>query len=237
MHAIRKADWMIPTGLVTLSLLPASAGLLRLSQITQGIVTEENARFLAAPWSASLHMVAVIIFSILGAFQFAPGFRQRSIRWHRMAGRIVLPAGFIVSLSGLWMTLTYPWVGFDGPELYALRILVGLLMTLFLSLSLHAILKRSIPQHKAWMIRAYALGLGAGTQVLTHIPWFLFPDQQSELFRTLCMGAGWGINGIVAECIIRWPYRGFLRKSPANIPAAIDEPGPRAASGARASKR
>lgn len=52
------------------------------------------------------------------------------------------------------------------------------------------------------MMRSYALGLGAGTQVFTHIPWLLFPSIQGELARTLCMAAGWGINLAVAEWLI-----------------------------------
>ncbi len=49
----------------------------------------------------------------------------------------------------------------------------------------------------------YALGLGAGTQALTHLPWFLFPGLQGELTRALLMGAGWIINLAVAEAVIR----------------------------------
>ena len=40
-------------------------------------------------------------------------------------------------------------------------------MILCLVLGLRAILRRDVPTHRAWMIRAYALGLGAGTQVVT----------------------------------------------------------------------
>ncbi len=50
------------------------------------------------------------------------------------------------------------------------------------------------------MMRSYALGLGAGTQVLTHIPWALFPQYHSEIFRTISMAAGWCIN----ICVVEW---------------------------------
>ncbi len=75
-------------------------------------------------------------------------------------------------------------------------------MALCLSLGLAAVLRRDIARHRAWMMRGYALGLGAGTQVLTHLPWFLFPSIQGELARTLFMAAGWGINLAVAEWLI-----------------------------------
>jgi hypothetical protein len=37
-------------------------------------------------------------------------------------------------------------------------------------LGIEAILARSFTAHGEWMLRAYALGLGASTQVLTHLP-------------------------------------------------------------------
>jgi uncharacterized membrane protein len=202
MNSTRKADWMIPAGLITLSIIPAFAGAARLQQILEDTRTEDTARFLDSPWPMTLHIVAATLFCVLGAFQFAPGLRKRRLQWHRMAGRLLVPCGFTASLTGLWMTQFYPSVGFDGPALYWLRLAVGILMTWFLGHSLRAILKMDVPGHRAWMIRAYALGLGAGTQVITHIPWFLFPDLQSELFRSICMGAGWGINMIAAEYAI-----------------------------------
>lgn len=202
MDATRKADWMIPTGLITLSIIPAFGGAARLHQIVEGTRTEDAARFLDSPWPVTLHVVAAILFCVLGAFQFAPGLRKRRLQWHRMAGRLLFLCGFVASLTGLWMTQFYPSVGFDGPALYCLRLAAGFLMTLFLGLSLRSILRLDVPGHRAWIIRAYALGMGAGTQVITHIPWFLLPDLQSELFRSICMGAGWGINMIVAEFAI-----------------------------------
>jgi hypothetical protein len=45
--------------------------------------------------------------------------------------------------------------------------------------------------------------LGAGTQVFTHVPWFLFFGTPNELTRALLMGAGWVINIAVVEWIIR----------------------------------
>lgn len=54
------------------------------------------------------------------------------------------------------------------------------------------------------MIRAYAIGLGAGTHVLTHVPWFiLMRVPPGELARGIMMGAAWVINIVVAEAILR----------------------------------
>ena len=63
--------------------------------------------------------------------------------------------------------------------------------------------RRDIARHRAWMMRGYAIALGAGTQGLTGLPYYLFESLQSELVRALTMGAGWAINLAVAEWIIR----------------------------------
>lgn len=159
------------------------------------VITADNARFFAAPLPVKLHIVSAVIFCALGAFQFSP-------RWHRAAGRLLVPCGLVVALSALWMTQFYPAIHFDGPFVYGLRLLVGTAMALFLCLGVAAVRRRDIPRHQAWMMRGYALGLGAGTQVLTHIPWFVFPSMQGELARTVCMAAGWGINLAVAQWFI-----------------------------------
>lgn len=203
-----RRDWLIPAGLLALSFIPALAGTLRLIQLGTGaVITPENARFFAAPLPVVLHLVSSLLFCVLGAFQFVPGLRRSKPAWHRIAGRLLVPAGLISAFSALWMTQFYP-VGiespasFDGPMLYVIRLVAGSAMALSLVLGVAAILRRDIAQHKAWMMRGYAIGLGAGTQAFTHLPWFLFPDIQGELARTLCMGAGWAINLAVAEWFI-----------------------------------
>jgi hypothetical protein len=110
-----KSDWLIPAALIALSMVPAVAGIVRLAQLAGGAaITPENARFFAAPLPVVLHIPAVIVYSILGAFQFSPGFRRRHRGWHRAAGRVLVPCGLLVALSGLWMAHFYPWPEGDG---------------------------------------------------------------------------------------------------------------------------
>jgi uncharacterized membrane protein len=200
-----KTDWLIPAGLIVLSLIPIAAGTVRVVQLGGGgPITPDNARFFAAPWPAVLHIVSAVVYCVLGAFQFVPSLRRSYPHWHRMAGRVLVACGLVVALTGLWMTQFYaratePPASFDGSWLYAIRLLAGSAMAVSLCLGFAAVRRRDIPHHRAWMMRAYALGLGAGTQVFTHIPWFLLPSIQGELTRTLCMGAGWVINLAVAE--------------------------------------
>ena len=128
MNSTRK-DWLIPAGLVALSLVPAIAGTVRLTQLAGGAeITPENARFFASPLPVVLHIPAVIVYSILGAFQFSPGFRRRNRRWHRAAGKILVPRGLLAALSGLWMAHFYPWPAGDGQAVYLEHLVVGAAM-------------------------------------------------------------------------------------------------------------
>jgi uncharacterized membrane protein len=205
-QASRASEWFVPAGLLLLSFIPIAGGAFRLTQLAGGAqITPANARFFASPLPVVLHVFSVTIFSLLGAFQFAPGFRRRHLAWHRAAGRILIPSGLMVALCGLWMTLFYPWPKGDGELLYGFRLLFGSLMLVSILLGVAAIQRRNFVQHGHWMMRGYALGLGAGTQALTLMAWEVFLGKPEEFPRALLMGASWVINLIVAEWIIRKP--------------------------------
>lgn len=203
MRRSRVADSLAVAGLVLLGIVPGIAGSVRLHQIAGGIATSDNARFLAMPWPVVVHIVGAVLFALPGALQFSAELRRRRMQWHRLAGFILVPSGFAVSLSGLWMAQFYPSVGLDGVAVYWMRIVVGVLMTVALWLGVSAVRRRDIGAHRAWMTRAYALGMGAGTQVFTHVPLMIGPSLRSELSRAIAMGAGWAINALVAEFLIQ----------------------------------
>ncbi len=203
MTSSTKSEWFNPAGLIALSFVPVLAGTFRLIQLGGGAdITPDNARFFATPLPVVLHIISVTIYCVLGAFQFAPGFRRRRPDWHRVAGRVVVPCGLVAALTGLWMAQFYPRPQFDGTLLYAIRLLVGSAMVLFIYLGMAAIWRGDILGHHPWMMRGYALGLGAGTQVLTHLPWYLFPSIRGEQTRAALMGAGWASNLALVEWIL-----------------------------------
>ena len=132
-----------------------------------------------------------------------PAFRRRRPGWHRVAGRLLVPCGLLVGLSALWMTLFYPRPAGAGDLLSALRLLFGSAMVVSIVLGFTAIRRGDVKRHRAWMMRGYAIGLGAGTQVLTLMVGELILGPPNELSRALLMGAGWVINLAVAEWAIR----------------------------------
>ncbi|HMV41534.1 MAG TPA: DUF2306 domain-containing protein [Leptospiraceae bacterium] len=201
----KKSEWFLLIGLIVLVIVPTLAGIVRIFNLGSAEAFQpENIRFTKSPISITLHVVSSILFSILGIFQIIPSFRIPNLKWHRRIGRVLLPIGFISSLTGLYMTQFYPKVETDGPTLYFIRLLVGFVMTLFLILAVYTVLNKKFRDHGNWMIRAYALGLGASTQVITHLPWLITTGQlPTGLTRDMAMGAGWLINLAIVEWRIR----------------------------------
>jgi uncharacterized membrane protein len=188
---------------VALSAIPVAAGVLRLVQLAGGpAVIPADHRFAGFPLPLVVHIVAAASFALVGILQFMPRFRRRHRAWHRRAGRVLSVAGLLVAISALWMTLFYAPQPGTGDLLYLLRLGFAAAMATCLVLGFTAVRRRDIAAHRAWMIRAYAIGLGAGTQALTEgIGGALFGA--GEVRGDLAKGAGWVINLAVAEWSIR----------------------------------
>ena len=199
-----RRAWLVPAGLVILSLVPAIAGTARVAELAGNPeITAANERFVRMPLPVLLHILSAVPFSIIGAFQFSPEFRRRYRNWHRAAGRVLVLLGLMVALSGLWMTLAYPWANNDGGAVFVMRLVFGTAMLGSILRGIDAIRRREFNSHGDWMLRGYAIGLGAGTQVFTHLPYFILVGQPGELGRAVMMGAGWVINVAAAEYVIR----------------------------------
>ncbi len=199
----RRAGWWVPASLLALAVIPVLGGTGRMVELLGGPeVLPTDARFATSPAPLVVHIVAAVVYALLGAFQFSA--RLRRHKWHRRAGRLLVPLGLAVALSGLWMTLFYAQKEGTGDLLYVFRLLASSGMGIGIILGLVAIRSRDIPRHRAWMTRAYALALGAGTQAFTvGFGEALFG---AGVVRTdLMMGAAWVINLAVAEWFIRRP--------------------------------
>jgi uncharacterized membrane protein len=216
----RASTWRVPTALIALTIIPVIAGALRVLEIAGGPVTlPTNPRIDASPAPVIVHVAAVALFALLGALQFSAAIRRRRPGWHRRSGRMLVVAGLAVAGSGLWMTLFYPDAP-GGALLWAVRLLVGSGMAASIVLAFAAIRRRDIPTHRAWMIRAYALAAGAGTQLFTQgISGPAFGT--SDLPKALSMSAGWLINIAIAEWIIRRPAIRRRRRARATQARAV----------------
>ncbi|MFV2102995.1 DUF2306 domain-containing protein [Micromonospora sp. LOL_024] len=204
MRSSARSNYLIPTGLLVLSAVPVIAGSLRLAELAGGApVLPDGDRIASAPVPVVVHIVSVTVFSFLGAFQFAPGFRRRRPGWHRAAGRLLIPFGLLTALTGLWLTLFMPRAELDGDALAAIRVVVSVVMAMSIVVGFVAVRQRDFARHRAWMIRGYAIGVGAGTQFLTQVAWMGAVGPLTMSSKTGTMAAAWLINITLAEWIIR----------------------------------
>jgi hypothetical protein len=198
-----NSSWRLPVALVLLSLVPVVAGSLRLVAVAGGPqVLATNPRVDAFPTPVVLHVLAAALYAFLGALQFSARLRRRRPGWHRGSGRILVGAGLVVAGSAVWMTLSYPDAP-GGDLLWGIRLVVGSAMAASIVLGFAAIRRRDITAHRAWMIRAYALAVGAGTQVLTQgVGEGVFGT--GDLSTAISVGSGWAVNAVIAEWAIRF---------------------------------
>jgi hypothetical protein len=191
--------WLLPAGLIAFGLVPILANALRRVALAVGTAGSSGEGG-GMPLPVILHVVGATVFVVLGALQFSAGLRRRRPSWHRIAGRVAILAALLAASSGLW--LAFATLSDSSPLLFLFRLSAAAGLALCITFGFRAIRQRRLPQHRAWMIRAFAIGLGAATQVFT----LGFGERifgKSELGVALLNGAGWAINLAVAEWLIR----------------------------------
>jgi len=200
---MRRRDWLVPLLLTVYAILPLIPGAFRLIELGGGPqILPANPRATGAPLPIVIHILTAFVYTVAGAWQFSPALRRTS--WHRRAGRLLAPLGMGAAISGLYMTLVFP----TAPEYEALllvpvRLAVGTGMAVAIALALVAIIvRRDVPAHRAWMMRAYALGLGAATQLVIFLPAAPF-GAPTPMMASVLLSAAWVINLAVAEWIIQ----------------------------------
>lgn len=214
------SGWAVPVALVGLITIPVVAGSLRVVEVAGGpALLPVNPRITASPVPLVVHVVAAAVFALVGAWQFPARMRRRHRGWHRRAGRVLVVAGLLVAGSGLWMTLFYVDAP-GGTPLWAVRLVVASATGASLVLGFAAIRRRDVAAHRAWMIRAYALAVAAGTQTVTEgIGEALLGE--NDLSKFLGVTAGWVVNLAVAEWIIHRTGSRTRRRLPAPRTAPV----------------
>lgn len=183
--------------------IPIISAPLRIFQVLTDQLPPDAIRFNAVPWALFLHSLGGMTFGLLGPIQFSRAIKNRFGKFHRMSGRIFVVAGMMLALSALRLLVEFPssstWV------LVTARSVAGLGLMATLTLALIAIMNRDIAQHRNWMIRAYAIGMGAATIAFIQLPIFLIRGKALEgYFADSLFVLSWVINLTLAELVIRF---------------------------------
>ncbi len=158
---------------------------------------EVLANLFAKPWLL-LHVLGAVTALFVAPFQFQPGLRARAPGFHRWTGRVYAIGCLLGGAAGLMLALgssagPLATLGFGG-------LAIAWLVTT--SLGWRTALQRRFDQHRAWMIRSFALTFAAVTLRL-YLP--LIPLTGVEFvdgYRAISFLC-WVPNLVVAELYLR----------------------------------
>jgi Predicted membrane protein (DUF2306) len=190
--------------LLLATIIPVGSAALRIYQIPLGLLPQDAIKFTSVPWSHFLHALGGVLFGLLGPLQFASALKHRFGRLHRISGRIFVLAGPLLGLSALRLVTVFP--DYSTWLLALARFVAGLALCTSLIAALVAIMKRRVEQHRAWMIRAYAIGMGPASISFIMLPIFLIRGEAPTGYSAdLLFVLSWVINLSIAEWTIRRP--------------------------------
>jgi uncharacterized membrane protein YozB (DUF420 family) len=210
--------------LVSVPVLSGSVARLRFVMSEHaGTVSHVDQRYLDHPYLTVLHLVPGIVFFLLGPLQFAEGLRKvKGV--HRVIGRMFILSAVISGLGVLLMVLAFPALGGLLTQVSTFGIISA--QFVFLGIAWHAIRQRNLALHRAYMIRAFALGLSVSTaRIVIESAAFLWGTPFEQVFVPASI-IGVLMNVILAEALIAFgqgtntkrPYRETWRakrKTPA----------------------
>jgi uncharacterized membrane protein len=119
-----------------------------------------EARYVAHPWLAYVHMTPGVLYLLGAPLQLSERFRTKHYTAHRRLGRVLVTAALVSVSLALIFGLRFPWGG--TPEAIATAVF-GCWFLACLLLAVRAIRRGKVSIHRRWMIRAFAVGVGVGT--------------------------------------------------------------------------
>lgn len=112
------------------------------------------------PWPAYLHIVPGLIYLLGAPFQLSPRFRRRHLTLHRRLGRALIACGSFSVILAFVIGISHPFGGWTEG---AATVAFGLWFLGCLFAAFAAARRRDFGQHRRWMIRAFAVGIGIAT--------------------------------------------------------------------------
>ena len=203
----RARSWSWRALIFVLAALPILAAVYQ--QMRAGLALEqvpddfESATYIRSPFIALSHFVPGIVYLLLAPLQFNARFRARWPQWHRGLGVVVILAALSAGLTALWMNTFFPGRVIGGWLKYSAVLVFGTGFVVAPVLGVLALVRCDFARHRAWMVRAFAIGLGGGTQRLMLLPIYFIQGGLSDLVIGLSQWACFGVNLFVAELILQ----------------------------------
>jgi hypothetical protein len=175
--------------LLFFSAIPIMMSMARLVQIPIGTLPLDAAKFLPVPLWHWFHALAGMLFAVLGPLQFAGVVQRRFGQLHRVMGRVFAVAGFVLGFSGLGLFLQVS--NSSSLIVDVMRVAAGAALIISLAMALLRIRHGNVSDHRAWMIRAYAIGVGSGVVSIVFFPIFLITGAVDGMVFDLAFVGSW----------------------------------------------
>lgn len=117
-------------------------------------------RYVQHPWLAVAHIAPGVLYLIGAPFQLAHRIRSKAYWFHRRFGRLLLVAGLLSAIFAIAFGIPY---AFGGLGESSAAVVFSIWMIVCLVLAFRAIKQDRVVDHRRWMIRAFAIGLGVGS--------------------------------------------------------------------------
>ena len=176
--------YTLPAALLFLTAIPVIMAAARSVQIPLGTIPEDTMRLMSTHISLWLHVVAGVGFGLIGPIQFGRVLANRFGRLHKILGRIFVVSGLFLAFSG--SKLVWSHHGQSTPALDITRIVAGFGLVFALGRSMYQIFNKNIPRHRAWIIRAYAVGMGSSGVAFILFPIYIVTGEFSLQFSHMC---------------------------------------------------
>lgn len=177
-----------------------------------------NPGFFEYPGITRSHVFLGAFYLVFAPLQFVGRIRERSLGYHRMAGRLLVTGGLGVGASALFLGLVVPFSG------WAERIVIGFFGTFFLFSLLRGfvhIRAGRVELHREWMMRALNVGLAIASMRLMFVPALLyFGDAHATTLSILAFTIAFVLHGAFAEFWIR-RTRGAEAVVPGGAPSLV----------------
>lgn len=133
-----------------------------LPHIAAGTVPDDDMaeKYVAHPWLAYAHMVPGVVYLLGAPMQLSRHFRSHHYTLHRRLGRALLGCALLSGALSVVLGIVFAWG--RGTETTA-ALVFGSWFVVALVLAFRAIRRGQVPEHRRWMIRAFAVGVGVAT--------------------------------------------------------------------------
>lgn len=193
---------VVPVALYVGTLLTILLALVQVVQIPLGALPEDSLRLTATPVWHFMHVLGGATFGILGPIQFSRVLMRKFGRLHRVMGRVFVAAGAMISLSAL--TLLWHFPDTYSAAMNSGRLLFGIALGGALALAMQAIRQRDFDRHRNWMIRAYAIGMGATAVTTVFFPIYVITGEPpTGLVADIIFLGSWAACVVFAEVLVR----------------------------------